>query len=701
MLQLPRALATGATQKSIWKIASCKLNVYSYRCLSTLESDLIKGIKHQEITTPPDNNTHKEEYLKDKIAPASDIKEREALLDSLIQDLRDINTRFLTSVSSRSPTNGSIGGAIDNETLSKKVNLLILHLKSISRGQPYPIRIGIKKAPGNSNSLLPALLGDPLSGNQDWYSKLKQRSNKGNHLVAYRAPEEFPTWNDNSDNKPFSVIVENVAHDRTLSFWEIQTPLLSSTLRLGNFKNLQQAFGGTNADRLVASSSPSSSPKNILRLNDLELLEINTANVGNCNILPLTISRKEDEDILYESYIPLPDIEDENLDIGDGCHLYVYHTVKDTQYPMEEVFPYFLVVDSAQKSMPDGPININEEGLFSEDGTPIVLRIDSKMAQQANELLMSDFSQSSQYVASLKSSNLLKLLYLLNTATAGEKNVLDLLKIINKIITVRFFYSATTALEESELLALQNTVREEVRQWARASNSFLQRGFRNALEEYEKRQLVWWKLPWIADDLEFYMIEMIHQAMRSQKGRNNFMEKLSYVEGKIDSHLIPAPISGELNSNPLVKDANDGRNSGSIDQFMDTLAPDIINIQNATIKTLTTQLLGVYTPATLLSVLGGYALYGFDVYAVGGVVALATAIVCNNISKHWESSMRGFKSKVVELLRKEIREEEAYLHTKWDVVYTKREKLIRENVGLVEKFRENIEALEKIENGQK
>lgn len=650
-------------------------------------------------------------------------QEEQQIVDLLIQNLRDINKNLLNYTAGVNSYTYETGGSrydhinsnIDNDNnLRQKINLLILNLKTFNKYSgklEYPIRIGLKRLEDSNNqhddnkSLLNALLGDPMSGNQDWYFKLKQRSIDQNNLVVYNDVNNTTNnfLSNNSDpqaQQNFYKITENVPTNRSLTLWKVKTPILKKDKRLSNFNNLHNLFG---AAKTSSNDSADSAP----RLRDLEFIELtNTKQVGNCNV---NGQLNDDTDEMYEFYEDY-DEEYETLNIGDGCHLYLYHTGNELLHPTKETFPHLLIVDkSATEENINSKENPIESAISKENYDTIInnqnLVVNSKLAEKANEVLMKNFGDSSTYVKLLNESNLLKLIYLLNIVTVNNKNVVELLKVINQKISRRFFSDVITDdatidvpnnnLQFDKLKELNNIVTEDIKSWSQNANLFLQKIFNKNIDEYERKHLQWWKLIAINDDVEFYLIEMINRSLKSPHNSANFLEYFNYIEGKIDSFLTRNTVSHRQSRKEILAAQTKNNNTISHNKFLDDLSNDIINIQNKAVELLVTNLVGIELPASVVAILGGHYMYGFDLYSMCGIVALSSAIVCNNISKGWTKMINAFKKKAQENLRVEIRNREAQLSERWQHAYNEEKSRIEGNEKLLEQFRMNIKSFEK------
>lgn len=551
------------------------------------------------------------------------------------------------------PTPSQKGPVLDS-ILSQKINLLILHLRARERGVRYPIRIGVIPARPppegqRSRNLLTALLGDPLGGDQKWYYEFRERSEKGNNLVVY-----YRSTHGSEDTYRHT---SSVFYNRSLSVWEVPAPLLKTLVRKQNFRNLYSVYnkGKEGADDIV--------------LNDLEFLELRSKEEpGNCNLLPLAREHEDDEILIYKRHNPLEafDDTDAQLDIGDGCHMYIYHTSDPVSHVEYGIWPHAMVVDvekcrEAEKESLELPL-------------PPRYFFDLEAAKAANETLMADLGATKKYMLLVEELQLLKIVYSLNTITSGDIAINRLLKLIHSLLAVRFLGDSGAVIEKSNISAKRQQVGLAIETWAKDANLFLQNNFVRSLELYERANLGWWRLVWISDDLEYYLAEMVRWSLR---GNPSFLTLASYVEGRIDSYL------GAEEGRPGV--------SKSTDSFVERLRPKINSTQEAITSVLMTNIYGVQAPATAIAFFGGYCLYGFDLYAVGGVIALSTAIVCNNISKTWFKAISAFKREAKEELRTEISEEKRLLERKWTHVMGEREHELDERAVLVEQLRVAIE----------
>lgn len=492
--------------------------------------------------------------------------------------------------------------------LAQKVNLLLSNLETYKSSGQYPIRIGIKGH--DTSKLINVLLADPLSEGQKWYKEIKLRDTGVNNLFVYGDTARH---------------VSNVPTNRDLSLWRVNTPLLDKDKRKANFQNLKAVYGSKNET---------------FQLNDLQLLEIITPKVGNCYVQDII---DHDDDEFYEFY-------DHgnlgNLHYGDGCHMYLYLTKQELDLPVDEEFPYLHVVET---SNPD----------------KTKLSIDLETAQNGNEALMENLSETNKYIKCLNHSNVLRLVYTLNVETLGHENMVQLLKTFNRLISEKYFNLANNQV----ILDQQNNqITQEIDQWAQAANDDLQHLFLPKVTKYQDINLPWWKLIYVCDDIEFLLLNILSDTA-------NTRFSLEYIQGKIDT------IGKE--DRVLVPNVS----------ILDTLKPSIVDIQNKAARLISQYIVGLQIPVAVVSYLG-YAIYGFDGYTMVGLFLFASALAVNRALKKWDKVLLAFNTKVKETIRISINNSRIRLQEHWNTVYGDNKLFMKKNQLLVQELRNNIVLLE-------
>lgn len=485
----------------------------------------------------------------------------------------------------------------DHETCKRIDQYIDLYQHQEVLRKENTVKIGILNS--TNHKLIPSLLADPLAaGNNVWFEKIENRDTSGNNTFVYgEAVPEIDIHEQGesqeksvfklfkSKSKPSVEPVQDQLYDDENTY-RIPSPILSPVYRPNYMETMNGAL-------------PEIS-------NYIEITEINDVNQTN-----------------FDEFHFLMNIADDlKSNINDSSRL---------PRPVASKL-LFTIIDNQEYSPPsteDTPITFvpNESKL-----THHVIKINSQLAYDGIcKFLKYDTKASSEYVDSIRNSNIFEVVKAVGFYSRSDnlsKWIFDSIKssIETTNVTSDSIQQYNGKFTKEEVIKFSNSVHEE-----------LQYDFIPNTTKFFKTKLVWWKLYFKNDNVEYDLKDFFNQ-----KFMNKSIEEYNYLRGYIVL---------DLQQNEFAKYSDI-----PLDNPLLNLKIDVINNQlSAEVQPKVNSLLlqGFIYYQLPISVISFLSWQHFD-FSTNAAVALALlgwVVGFNHVSKNWSEFSRAWTNELFEKVR--------------------------------------------------
>jgi PKD repeat protein len=369
---------------------------------------------------------------------------------------------------------------------------------------------------------------------------------------------------------------------------------------------------------------------------------------------------------------------------NDGCHLYFSFNDELLNDSIRN-WPVYSWRDINSVKLTQLRDNIDDVKLPKLT----ISEINSEIAEFAIELLRESPKNSTLYTKLTPFTNILDFIHQIDQL------------IIDKNLIIAKLYQSILKNVENQLQQNSLTLRDlelkdqrivkYISQWSELTHHEFQHVFKPFVNQYERKQLPWWKLYLKADEVQHIIKKMFDTQLL-----NNSVKNYSYVKGQIDSFSsFPTKNVALTNSEKFdfSKDLSALPTSNSLSVIKtELIVKSASDLQKQALKLLLINFMGLQLPVVLVSIFG-HTLYDFSVQSMAALGSLGLVLGFNNVSRKWVDLIETWKLEVFEKIRLAINEENQQLVSEWESRYEKEKEGVKAREELIESLRGELKKL--------
>lgn len=369
--------------------------------------------------------------------------------------------------------------------------------------------------------------------------------------------------------------------------------------------------------------------------------------------------------------VPSPFLSERNLEFvelkhlspaEDGCHCYITF---QNGVPLDtQNWPVYQYVDIPNNDLGNPPPLAQKE-------------VCSEISQSAVDLLIESPQNATIYTKLYGESHISQFIKLISAISEPYTVISKLYNSVRKNMDEQ---NAVHSMTVDELSQRDGKIRKFISQWDEESHHELQTSFKAHVNEYEARQLPWWKLYYRADDIQAIFAEMLKDGILTDSLKN-----YSYVKGQIDSFT-----SFQLEEKPHFRSKLEALDHNELTTLKrNVIQTDLLQLQNKAVKIIMTNVLTLQLPFVLLAIPGSIV-YDFSTYSMVGLASLGIFMGFNRISREWLREVESFKQDLFEKTRLAILDVNRSLYEDWAFKYEEEKTLIYKRQQAIEALEEDL-----------
>lgn len=367
-------------------------------------------------------------------------------------------------------------------------------------------------------------------------------------------------------------------------------------------------------------------------------------------------------------------LEIKDIDCNDGCHFYLSF---EDNLLNDSIRNWSIYSWNDINSIDLKKLNLDE---IDQINLPklTINQINSEISEFAIELLRKSPKNSPIYTKLTEPSNILSFIKIIDNLI--EKKDLINLNLFNSILNNIETQLIKNSLNLNELNEKNVQILKFINNWNELTHNEFQHKFKPFVNNYERKNLSWWKLYFKADEIKIILKKMFDTQLL-----NDSLKNYSYIKGQIDS-FSSFPTSNqkfefnkELKSLPIENSLTKIKN--------ELIENDASDLQLKAIKLIAINLCSIQFPIVLLSILGNN-LYNFSNYSMIGLGSLGLVIGFNRVSKNWVKLIEDWKSDIFEKIRLSINDENKELINDWEIVYLKEQEKLKEREDIIKSLKD-------------